>query len=87
MDDANFKRLDLSKLSKMSNGDRAKLFQAMTPQQQKQAAAAISAAGVAGTVAAKAKPSAAQAFSKEHAKEIYAKRRESVAGQASTQRG
>lgn len=80
MNDADFKRLDLSKFHTLTNRTRSKLLQAMTPKQQQQAVAAVGSAYVAGTGAAKSKPTPAQAFSNERVEQIYAKRRESVAG-------
>ena len=78
MNDADFKRLDLSKFHTLTNRARSKLLQAMTAKQQQQAVAAVGAAYVAGTSAAK--PTPTQAFSNERAEQIYAKRRESVVG-------
>lgn len=80
MNDADFKRLDLSKFHTLTNRARSKLLQAMTPQQQQKAVAAVGAAYVAGTGAAKSKPAPAQAFTAERAAQVYAKRRESVVG-------
>lgn len=79
MNDAEFKRLDLSKLGTLSNGERSKLLQAMTAAQQKHAIAAITAAYVAGTGAATPKPAAT--ISADLIARTYAKRaRESAAG-------
>lgn len=83
MNDAEFKRLDLSRLHTMSNGERVKLLQAMTPQQQKQAVAAISAAYVAGPATPAPKP--AQRISGDLIARTYAKRaRESAVGHVAT---
>lgn len=81
MNDADFKRLNLSRLHTMADRERTKLLQAMTPAQQKQAIGAISAAFVNGSATPKHSPT--QAPSNVRAEQVYAKRRESVAGQNS----